>query len=61
MPEFSKIRLREVWFEDTGELVTFEFDLSKRSEIDRHGRSLEEVVRYFIDDVLQHVIGLKMG
>lgn len=59
LPGFEKIRLRELFFDDDGRLVTIQFDPASRTEKRTTEYTLEATVRTFLDDLLRQLMGLE--
>jgi Fic family protein len=58
IPDMTKIRLREIFFEEDGRVVHIDFDTSANTEQRMENHSIEQIVRLFLDDVIEKVVGL---
>ena len=52
------VRLRHLYFTDEGEFVLRYWNLSSRNEVEERGKTIQECVKWFFDDVLAHVFGI---
>jgi cell filamentation protein, protein adenylyltransferase len=52
------VRLREVFFGDDGKVVHIDFDQKANVEQKLENHSIEQIVRLFLDDVIENVVGL---
>jgi hypothetical protein len=58
LPKFAKVKLRELFFDDSGNLVTIEHDIATHADKRHTERTIEQVVRVFLDDLLRELMGL---
>jgi hypothetical protein len=57
LPWADRVRIRELYYAKDGEFVIRYFDVQNRSEKEQKPGSISEAVKWFFDDILQHIFG----